>query len=195
MKSSGTAYVLWCACFFGGCGIHRFYLGKYGTGLLYFFTFGLFGIGQFIDLFLIPGMVERENKKEELQRGATVNINIQGVTAQTEYTSSAQRHAAPAMPQKTSQTAAEPETGKALEAKILKLARNFRGRLTPLELAANSSLSLEEADRALEDIVRRGYANMAVSDSGNIMYEFSGFLELAPPTQKKLELDDDYEKV
>ena len=117
MKTSGTAYVLWCACFFGGCGIHRFYLGKYGTGLLYFFTFGLFGIGQFIDLFLIPGMVERENKKEELQRGATVNINIQGVTAQTEYTSSAQRHAAPAMPQKTSQAAAEPETGKALEAK------------------------------------------------------------------------------
>ena len=194
MKSSGTAYVLWCACFFGGCGIHRFYLGKYGTGLLYFFTFGLFGIGQFIDLFLIPGMVERENKKEELQRGTTVNINIQGVTAQQEY-ASAERRAAPAMPQKTPQAAAEPETGKALEAKILKLARNFRGRLTPLELAANSSLSLEEADRALEDIVRRGYANMAVSDSGNIMYEFPGFLELAPPKQKKLELDDDYEKV
>lgn len=190
MKTSGTAYVLWCACFFGGCGIHRFYLGKYGTGLLYFFTFGLFGIGQFIDLFLIPGMVERENMKEQSQRGATVNINIQGVAAQPEY-ASAQRHAAPAMPQ----GAAEPETGKALEAKILKLARNFRGRLTPLELAANSSLSLEEADHALEDIVRRGYANMAVSDSGNIMYEFPGFLELAPPKQKKLELDDDYEKV
>ena len=168
--------------------------GEIRHGLLYFFTFGLFGIGQFIDLFLIPGMVERENKKEELQRGTTVNINIQGVTAQQEY-ASAERRAAPAMPQKTPQTAAEPETGKALEAKILKLARNFRGRLTPLELAANSSLSLEEADRALEDIVRRGYANMAVSDSGNIMYEFSGFLELAPPPQKKMELDDDYEKV
>ena len=39
--------------FFGEFGIHYFYVGKIGTGLLYMFTFGLFGIGWFIDIIRI----------------------------------------------------------------------------------------------------------------------------------------------
>lgn len=38
---------------FGSCGIHRFYVGKVGTGLLYFFTFGLFGVGWIHDVIKI----------------------------------------------------------------------------------------------------------------------------------------------
>ena len=192
MKSSGIAYGVWCACLFGGCGIHRFYLGKYGTGLLYFFTFGLFGIGQVIDLFRLGDMVEKENLKEQLRRGATVNVNIHGAAGQPNVVVE-HRQTAQAVPPPLSRTMKEePETGKALEAKILRLARNFQGRLTPLELAANSSLSLEEADHALENIVRRGYANMEVSDTGAIVYEFPGFLELTAPKHKEL---DNYETI
>ena len=41
-------------CFFlGGLGIHRFYVGKVGTGILYIFTGGLFGIGALVDFILI----------------------------------------------------------------------------------------------------------------------------------------------
>ena len=41
-------------CIFLGCiGIHRFYVGKIGTGILYIFTFGLFGIGVLVDLIMI----------------------------------------------------------------------------------------------------------------------------------------------
>ena len=39
--------------FLGVFGVHRFYVGKTGTGLLYFFTVGLFGIGYCVDLILI----------------------------------------------------------------------------------------------------------------------------------------------
>lgn len=41
------------AIFLGFGGIHRFYVGKIGTGLLWLFTGGFFGIGWFIDIVLI----------------------------------------------------------------------------------------------------------------------------------------------
>ena len=39
--------------FLGEFGIHRFYVGKTGTGILYLFTFGLLGIGAVVDFFMI----------------------------------------------------------------------------------------------------------------------------------------------
>ena len=46
-------YILWI---FGFTGSHRFYYGNPFIGTIYFFTFGLLGIGWLIDLFLIPSL-------------------------------------------------------------------------------------------------------------------------------------------
>ena len=46
-------YILWL---FGFTGAHRFYYGTPFLGTVYFFTFGLLGVGWLIDLFLIPAL-------------------------------------------------------------------------------------------------------------------------------------------
>lgn len=50
-KSQIVALIL--CILLGWLGIHRFYLGYTGLGIIYILTFGLFGIGWLIDLFLL----------------------------------------------------------------------------------------------------------------------------------------------
>ncbi|MCL1989900.1 MAG: TM2 domain-containing protein [Defluviitaleaceae bacterium] len=47
-------WIAFLLCYFTGVlGVHKFYEGKIGTGLLYLFTFGLFGLGVIVDLIII----------------------------------------------------------------------------------------------------------------------------------------------
>jgi TM2 domain-containing membrane protein YozV len=58
--SKAIGYLLWI---FGFLGAHRFYYGKQITGVIWFFTFGLFFIGWIIDLFLIPSMDREADRR------------------------------------------------------------------------------------------------------------------------------------
>ena len=60
-RSVGWAYLLWLPSFVGLFGVHRFYAGRWASGLLWFFTGGLCGIGQLVDLLFIPRMIEDHN--------------------------------------------------------------------------------------------------------------------------------------
>lgn len=68
MKSTGVAYLLCIIGFFGVAGLHRFYAGKWVTGLIWLFTGGLLVIGTIVDLFLIPGMIDRANGEDRYDR-------------------------------------------------------------------------------------------------------------------------------
>jgi len=61
-KDSGTAYAFWFLGCLGIAGVHRIYLGYTATGVIWLLTGGLLGIGQLIDLLLIPGMTAAANR-------------------------------------------------------------------------------------------------------------------------------------
>lgn len=63
--SKAIGYLLWI---FGFTGSHRFYFGKTVSGVIWFFTFGLLGIGWLIDLFLIPAMSRQADQRYTVGR-------------------------------------------------------------------------------------------------------------------------------
>ncbi len=66
MKSTLVSYLLWILGGFGVLGLHRFYLGRWVTGIIWLLTCGLFLIGAIVDLLLIPSMTKVENLAGQL---------------------------------------------------------------------------------------------------------------------------------
>ena len=75
MKSVFVTYLLWLPGFLGLAGLHRFYLGKPITGIIWLLTVGLFFFGTLYDLFSIPGQVKLANLQS--QAGNVNNNSIQ----------------------------------------------------------------------------------------------------------------------
>ena len=50
-KNKITALLL--CIFLGGLGVHRFYVGKIGTGVVWLLTGGVLGIGWLVDIIMI----------------------------------------------------------------------------------------------------------------------------------------------
>jgi TM2 domain-containing membrane protein YozV len=66
VKSTTVTYLLWLVGGLGVLGLHRFYLGRWLTGLIWLLSGGLFFLGALIDLFAIPSMVRVENLSRQL---------------------------------------------------------------------------------------------------------------------------------
>ena len=75
MKSKSTMFLLWL--FTGLLGGHRFYVGKYVSGLIYFFTGGLFFIGWGLDFFRLGSMVDNYNLRYGFIHGGVSQNNNQ----------------------------------------------------------------------------------------------------------------------
>lgn len=156
--SRGTAYLLWALCFFGVSGIHRFYLGRIGTGVLWLCTWGLFGIGNIIDLFTIPSMVDAESERR--LPGPVPN------------------RLAPAAPAPSAAAAGAAATGAAdpIETVILRAARAHGGVVTPTQVAVGGEYGLDESKACLDDLVTRGHAELRVRRNGGMVYVFPDLL-------------------
>ena len=154
MKSKSTAYLLWF--FLGGFGAHKFYLGKTGTGILYFFTGGLFFIGWFIDLFTLGNQVDQANMFFLAATGGKQNQNVVVNVNNT--------NAPPA-----TQSTAPP---KAISAEKQILALGTQQEIMSLkEIVSGTSLELEETETALEKLIDKGLVTQVVNEQGKVLYD------------------------
>lgn len=162
MNNVGTAYVLWLGCLLQLYGLQRLYNGKIFTGLLWMFTFGLFGVGQLVDLLLIPNMVEQHNIKLKARQGlspAGVAIDQPGI------------HRIIA---EEPRTAPFPQTSpNELTIKLLKAAEARGGRLSVTQGVMETGASFPAVEATLKDMLKTGYVDITNDpETGVVMYEF-----------------------
>jgi hypothetical protein len=75
------------------------------------------------------------------------------------------------------------------ERQILSLAERSGGKITPLELAQETNLPLKDAKGLLEALCQRGTAEVEVTEEGNLVYVFRGFLSEQEKASSKSPLD------
>lgn len=146
------AYLLWFVSGFGALGFHRFYLGKTGTGLLWMVTGGLGGIGCLYDLFTLPSQVREAN----IGYAAREAIGFGSFGTNAGYTPIFKREDTP-------------------ERVILRLAKANNGMVSAGEVAIEANISIDEAQRQLDSLAKKGIAQVRVRSSGALVYFFPEF--------------------
>ncbi len=152
--SEVVGYGLWFGWLFGFAGLHRFYLGKYMTGLLWMLTWGLFGIGQIFDLVRMKKLVRDANIRE-------------GYLPHPRWAAELNRMAHP--------RAALPEAPeKPLKHQLLDAAMALKGELSVTEGVAATGASFEAVENTLNELLETGYVDIDNRpDSGVIVYRFT----------------------
>ncbi len=171
--SKGIAFILWLGCVFGFAGIHRFYLGRPWTGVLWLFTFGLFGVGQLVDLFRLPVLVDEENAKAGQLRAPPQALALPEARSHArpgELVPSVELPPGkrPARPVRT-RAEAEPD----LEVVLTREAMKRAGKLSVTQAVAATGRPFREIEQALDGMLRAGYVGIDNDpDTGAVVYVF-----------------------
>jgi len=163
--SKGMAFLLWLPCLFFVCGIHRFYLGRPLSGLLYLFTLGLGGVGQLVDLLLLPGMVEEANTKQAAFQALAEKRALRAAAA----------HAQLALPPASAAVGAlvEVDTPEKFRVKLVHAASQYGGKLSVTQGVLATGKTFEEVEQALDAMVKSGYVDVTNDDNtGVVVYNF-----------------------
>lgn len=167
MNKVSLSYLLWLCWFFGFAGLHRIYNKKIGTGLLWFFTWGLFGFGQIIDLLLIPSMVEEHNLKVQQRLGlSSQNVPLQNLNPQATQTFSPRLHQPELIGNK-------PLSKQEMMITLARVAQKRGGKLSITQAVVETGISFEEVEQTLNEMTKKGYV-MVDNDpnTGSLIYDF-----------------------
>lgn len=182
MKNLGVTYLLAILNFITPfAGIHRFYLGRPISGLLYFLTWGFFGLGTLIDLFLIPGMVEEENRKRLPPGDLHLHFHGRLPDGRLAPQPMAQpRSIPPPQPARALPAPPRPSKPMDIEQRILQIAKDNGGSITVAMIALKTELSLKDAKNKLERLRKDGFCNVDLSEEGAKLYVFTGLQSTKP---------------
>ena len=157
-----TSYLLCAGWFLGLGGLHRIYNGKIGTGLLWLLTVGLFGFGQFVDLFLIANMVDEYQLKLLAKNGLGPN----GLPLS--HPAIALQHRDAAIAQTDNRTSKEQ-----LMVQLLQAAQARGGKLSVTQGVMATGASFADVEAVMKEMLKSGYVNvMNDPDTGVIVYHF-----------------------
>jgi TM2 domain-containing membrane protein YozV len=166
MYKDGIGYGLWCLWLFGLAGVHRIYMGKYGTGILYLLTWGLFGIGQFVDLFRMKSLVKDANIRE-------------GYLPHPRLAQRLQTQPRPTTPIASHPPGSLPPGRVNVQQVLLQAAQANGGALTVTQGVVTTGLTFEQVEEVLREMVAKGYVDVDnAPNSGVVVYRFP---ELAGP--------------
>ncbi|MDR2194377.1 MAG: NINE protein [Treponema sp.] len=182
MYSVGIAYLLWLISGCGALGLHRFYLGKVPTGLLWMFTGGLCMVGSIYDFFTLGGQVRKANMERALLNGYADGAYEQGRRLGRRFRKDGSRGASYAGGIVDGLFGAGGSDGDeqvgSIERAILKSAKQSHGILSPSDVALSANISLDQAKKELDDMVSKGYAEIRVKKSGGIAYIIPDMLDI-----------------
>ena len=149
MYRISIAYLLWFISGCGALGLHRFYLGKIGTGLLWFVSGGLGMIGAIFDFFYIPTMVQEANLGSRYRDSLFNDVPYPLPAKQKE----------------------------SIEKVILRTAKKNKGVISPGEVALEGDITMDEAKKYLDKLTVQGYIEMKIRKTGIIAYTFPEFMQ------------------
>lgn len=177
MRNKSTATLLTLPLIFGFGGLHKFYLGQTGLGLVYLFTVGGFGILQFFDLLWL--LTVSEGKFDQEYNYRNIHLNHNGganVTVNVANNIGSQPIANPVATQNVSSPRAElPVVSSGADAmqKLLSTAETKGGILSPAQAALALNMSPTHVSEILMDAVKAGYAEVFNDpNTGAVRYEF-----------------------
>jgi hypothetical protein len=146
--------MMWFAWIFGFGGIHRFYLGKPVTGVIYLLTWGLVGVGQIMDLMNMDLLVGQANDRARRLYGGRSAGALGGEKVPVK-----------ALPPK------DPE--EAMRMTLLHAAKKHGGKLTVTQGVMASGKSFKEVEKALDDMAKSGYVDIDNdAGTGAVVYVF-----------------------